>query len=122
MTMARRDRGRRGEDVAEAYLRARRYAILARNWRTRAGEIDLVASRDGVVVFVEVRGKEGVRFGTPFESVDARKRARLGRVAAAFLQSRRLEGRIARFDVIGVDWGGAEPQVEHLEGAFDLGD
>ena len=118
----RRERGRRGEEVAEAYLRARRYAILARNWRTRVGEIDLVASRDGVVVFVEVRGRHGARFGTPFESVDARKRAKLGRMAAAFLQSRRLEDRVARFDVIGVDWDQAEPAVEHLEGAFDLGD
>jgi putative endonuclease len=118
----RRERGRRGEEVAEAYLRARRYAILARNWRTRIGEIDLVASRDGVVVFVEVRGRQGERFGTPFESVDARKRAKLGRMAAAFLQSRRLEDRVARFDVIGVDWDHAEPAVEHLEGAFDLGD
>jgi putative endonuclease len=122
MTQARRERGRRGEEIAEAYLRERRYAILARNWRTRAGEIDLVASRDGVVVFVEVRGREGERFGTPFESIDPRKRARLGRTAAAFLQSRGLEDRVARFDVIGVDWGPAKPVVEHLEGAFDLGD
>lgn len=120
MIDGRRDTGRRGEDLAEAHLRARRYRILARNWRTRGGELDLVAEDRGVVVFVEVRTRQGRRFGGPLESVDARKRLRLGRLAAEFLRRHRLEDRVARFDVIGVDWRREEPSIEHVERAFDV--
>lgn len=121
MVDQRRDSGRRGEDVAETYLRTHRYAILARNWRSRAGEIDLVAERDGVVVFVEVRSRSSRRFGGPLESVDARKQLRLGRLAVEYLRSHRLQNRVARFDVIGIDWGAPDPKVVHVERAFDVG-
>lgn len=120
MIDGRRDTGRLGEDLAEAHLRARRYRILARNWRTRGGELDFVAEDRGVVVFVEVRTRHGRRFGGPLESVDARKRLRLGRLAAEFLRRHHLEDRIARFDVIGVDWRQEEPSIEHVERAFDV--
>src|SRR5262249_56551615 len=65
--------GRRGEDLAAELLRARGYTIVERNFRCRAGEIDLVAFDGPTVVFVEVRSRRGERVGTPLESVDPRK-------------------------------------------------
>jgi putative endonuclease len=111
--------GRRGEAVAEEFLRALRYTIVARNYRCRAGEIDLVALDGPVVVFVEVRSRRGTRTGTPLESVDGRKRAQVARVAEQFVAARRWYDRDARFDVIGVRFDTDPPAVEHVRGAFE---
>src|SRR5262245_54179927 len=94
--------GRRGESVAEAFLRARDYTIVARNYRCRAGEIDLVALDGPLLVFVEVRSRRGTMAGTPLESVDLRKQGQVVRAARYFLASRGWGERDARFDVIGV--------------------
>jgi putative endonuclease len=118
---ARRDLGRRGEAVAEAFLRARRYTIVARNYRCRAGEIDLVALDGRVLVFVEVRSRRGAVAGTPLESVDGRKRARVARVARHFLAREGWGERDARFDVLGIRFDREPPEVEHVRGAFDGG-
>ena len=106
--------------MAEEFLRTRRYTIVARNYRCRAGEIDLVALDGPVIVFVEVRSRSGAAFGTPLESVDARKQARVGRVAQQFLTTRRWHDRDARFDVIGIRFDAEPPSVEHVRGAFEL--
>ena len=112
--------GRRGEAVAEAFLRTHRYTIVARNYRCRAGEIDLVALDGQVLVFVEVRSRRGTALGTPLESVDVRKQVRVGRVARHFVTERRWHERDARFDVIGVRFDREPPAIEHVRGAFDL--
>jgi putative endonuclease len=117
----RRELGRRGEALAEAFLRARGYAIVGRNFRCRAGEIDLVALDGPVLVFVEVRSCRGDRAGTPLESVDARKRAQLARVARHFLAARGWHDREARFDVVGIRFDADPPAVEHVRAAFDVG-
>lgn len=112
--------GRRGEAVAEAFLRERRYTIVARNYRCRAGEIDLVALDGPVVVFVEVRSRRGIRMGTPLESVDGRKQARVARVAQHFVAARGWHERTARFDVVGIRFDAEPPAIEHVPGAFEL--
>jgi putative endonuclease len=112
--------GRRGEAMAADFLRARRWTIVARNYRCRAGEIDLVALDGPVLVFVEVRSRRGERAGTPLESVDARKRSRLVRVARHFLAARGWADRDARFDVIGVRFDADPPALEHVEAAFEV--
>jgi putative endonuclease len=111
--------GREGEVLAEAFLRARGCRTLARNFRCRAGEIDLVVLDGDVVVFVEVRSRRGDVAGTPFESVDGRKQAQVVRVARHFLAARGLGERDARFDVVGVRFDADPPAVEHLRGAFE---
>ena len=113
--------GRRGEGVAEAFLRRSAYTIVARNYRCRTGEIDLVALDGRVLVFVEVRSRRGSEFGTPLESVDARKQTRLARVAQHFLAERGWYDRDARFDVIGIRFDEEPPRVEHVRSAFELG-
>ena len=112
--------GRRGEAMAEAFLRTHRYTIVARNYRCRAGEIDLVALDGATVVFVEVRSRRGTALGTPLESVDARKQARVGRVARHFVAAHGWGERDARFDVIGVRFDAEPPALEHVRGAFEL--
>ena len=113
--------GRRGEGVAEAFLRRSAYTIVARNYRCRAGEVDLVALDGQVLVFVEVRSRRGPEFGTPLESVTGRKQARLGRVARQFIAERGWHARDARFDVIGIRFDDEPPRVEHVRSAFELG-
>jgi putative endonuclease len=111
--------GREGEDAAVDALRARGYRILERNVRLRRGELDIVAQDAGQLVFVEVKARRGRGYGTPAEAVDARKRARLVRLAAAYLAARRLAERPCRFDVVEVRVDGAgRPSVEILKNAF----
>lgn len=116
----RRELGQRGEALAAAFLVARRYVIVARNYRCRLGEIDLVALDGATLVFVEVRSRSGERLGTPFESVDPRKQARVARVARHFVATRGYADRDARFDVVGVRFDREPPAVEHVQGAFEL--
>ena len=110
----RRALGRAGESLALAHLRARGYDILATNWRTRHGEIDIVARDRGTIVVVEVRTRSGTGFGTPGESVDARKRHQLVRMAESYLQQHAPRAS-ARIDVISV----LGDKVEHIIGAVD---
>ena len=110
----------RGEVVAEEFLRACRYTIVARNYRCRAGEIDLVALDGAMLVFVEVRSRRGSLAGTALESVDGRKQARVARVAQHFVAARGWHDRDARFDVVGVQFENDPPAVEHVQGAFEL--
>ncbi len=92
---------------------------MERNFRCRAGEIDLVALDGPTLVFVEVRSRRGDRLGTPLESVDPRKQARVVRVARHFLAARGVADRDVRFDVVSVRFDSEPPVVEHLRGAFE---
>ncbi len=115
--------GAAGEDAAAAWLEARGYQILARNVRSRYGEIDLVVRLGGVVVFVEVKSRTSARFGHPAEAVAARKQRRLAHLAAAYLQGAGLEGCEVRFDAIAVRLGrsGHIFGIEHFPDAFQAG-
>jgi putative endonuclease len=114
------ERGRGGEDLAWDHLRRAGYRLVARNLRSRFGEIDLVVERGDTLVFVEVRSRAGTRFGTPLESVDGRKRRQVARLAADFLARRRLDDRRARFDVVAVEWQDGAPKIDHVENAFEV--
>ena len=115
--------GAAGEARAARYLTRRGFRILDRNHRAGGVEIDLVAARGGLIVFVEVKTRRHGAHGAPEEAVDARKRARLVRAAAAWLRESRARPRRVRFDVAVVEPGpdGAW-RVRVLEGAFDAAD
>src|SRR3954467_15589663 len=99
MSYARQALGKHGEDLACRELERRGYAIIARRYRRRGGEIDIIA-RDGVtVVFVEVKTREGAEYGEPYEAVTAFKRRRIGQVAVDFLARQNLIECPCRFDV-----------------------
>ena len=109
-----RDAGARAERQAEEFLKERGMRILARNFRTRFGEIDLVAQDGDTVVFVEVRSRSSDAFGTAQETVTLAKRRRIIRTAMAYAQSRRLDAPL-RFDVVALS-----PQGPlHIPAAFD---
>jgi putative endonuclease len=115
--------GQTGEAAAARFLERRGLVILARNLRSRLGEIDLVARDGPTLVFVEVKARRGGLPGDlPEAAVDARKRARLARLALSYLAARRLGERSCRFDVVGVslDEVGGVAGVRHLRHAFDL--
>ena len=108
-----------GEDLAVAHLEAAGLQVLARGWRCRAGEVDVVARDGDELVVVEVRTRSSAAFGTPAESVVGRKAARLRRLAAAWLAASPPTWRVAavRVDVVGVvrdRSGRTAPRVEHL--------
>ena len=114
-------RGRYGEALAARYLERRGYRVLARNVRLRGGELDLVALERGTLCFVEVRLRGSARFGTPEESVDARKRRRLVRAAREFLTTRRLpRHRGLRFDVVALDASTEPIEIRLYRDAFQL--
>lgn len=111
--------GAAGEKAAERFLRRQRYTIVERNYRTRLGEIDLIALDGPTVVFVEVKTRTGSVHGSPFEAVDARKQRQMIRTAQGFLAAKRLLDRPARFDVVGVWWEGGKARCELIRNAFD---
>ncbi|MHA6511378.1 YraN family protein [Tessaracoccus sp. Z1128] len=98
--------GRRGEDKAVEYLVARGWRVLARNWRCREGEIDIVAAEpDGrTLVVVEVKSRSGTGFGAPLETITYRKACRLRRLAALYVRESGLHPSVIRVDAVGVLW------------------
>lgn len=112
--------GALGERLAAQHLERLGYDVVARNHRTRFGEIDLVAASADVLVFVEVKARRGS--GRPWDNLHERKQHQVRRMAAAYLAdvSDRPRARELRFDAIGVtvDAAGRLVSLDHLEGAF----
>jgi len=112
--------GRIGEDAAAAHMERLGYAVVARNHRTRHGELDLVCFGQGTLVFVEVKTRRGN--GRPWDALGARKQARVRHMAASYLAEAkdRPHADALRFDAIGIvfDAHGRLAGLEHLEGAF----
>ncbi len=114
MTRARRALGNAGEDLAAAEYERRGYEVLARNWRCREGELDLVLRSGSTVVFCEVKARSTLAFGSPLEAVTAAKRRRIRLLATRWLQQSGVRAGELRFDVVGV----LDGAVEVVEGAF----
>lgn len=114
--------GKQAEDLAARELAARGYQILQRRFRTRYGEIDIVARDGGTLVFVEVRARAGEDYGSAEESITPRKIWRMTRMAQAYLMMHSLGDVDCRFDVMAVDWSGSEPVLTLYQSAFDAVD
>ena len=110
--------GKLGEKLAAAYLQQKGYAIVERNFRHRRNEIDLIARRQGLLLFVEVKARSGRgAWGRPEEAVDGRKAARIITCANAYIFKTDWQGDI-RFDIVAVELQGAETRITHFEDAF----
>jgi len=105
--------GRKGEKKAASYLKKKGYEILDMNYRTKVGEIDIIAGKGDLVVFVEVKARKTDEFGKGYEAVDARKADKIIRSAQFYFAKRQLESP-CRFDVISIDGG----EITHIENAF----
>lgn len=116
----RRALGAWGEDLAVAHLEGAGYTVLARNWRCREGELDIVALGEGAVVFVEVKTRSSMAFGAPAEAVSRVKARRIHGLAVRWLSEFRPPGRHdLRFDVVSiVRRHGQAPDLVHLQAAF----
>lgn len=120
MTEQRLALGAWGEEQAVTFLQRQGMKILERNFRTPAGEIDIVARDRSYLVFVEVKTRRSARFGTPQEAVGVRKQRQILRTAQWYMQRKptRLQ---PRFDVVAIlCQSGDSPQVTHLADAFSL--
>ncbi len=115
-----RQLGMAGEEVAAESLKAEGYVIVDRNWRCRAGEVDIVAlSPEGVLGFIEVKTRSNHRHGMPIEAITMKKLARMRRVMGSWLAQRDIvpAHRAVSLDLCSVDWDGhGEPVVKHLQG------
>jgi putative endonuclease len=113
-------KGRAGEDRAARFLTETGWRLLARNYRSRWGEIDIVARRGGEIGFFEVKSWTALPRGELEHSLTARKRSRIIRTARAFLDGRRdLSDARLRFDVLFLGGGGQD--MVHIENAFEAG-
>jgi putative endonuclease len=110
--------GQEWERLAEKHLEKAGYRIRARNVRTKVGEIDLIAKENGVLCFIEVKGRRGLGFGLPEEAVTLEKQRRIFRAAEAYLQRERLRDIPCRFDVISILDEDEAGRVEILRDAF----
>jgi putative endonuclease len=121
MTMARQRLGARGESLACQALEGRGYLVLHRRYRTRYGELDIVAQEAGVLVFVEVRARTSGRFGHPADSVTRQKQQRVAAMAEAYLGLEGQHDRVCRFDVVAVETDTEPPRVTIYPDAFRPG-
>jgi putative endonuclease len=119
MTRHRQSLGREGEEIARKYLEKRGYKIVGANYRTRYGEIDLIARDGATLVFIEVKTRTHEKFGAPHEALTPRKCHNIGRVALDYLLRHGGPEQAARFDVVSVRPGEAV-EVELVQNAFEF--
>ena len=119
MTHARIALGRTGEDLACEELKRRGYAIIARRYRRRGGELDIIARDGQTMVFVEVKTREGRAFGEACEAVTANKRRTITRLALDYLMRHRLTECSCRFDVVSIYFESGTPVIDVYQNAFD---
>ncbi|HNE49943.1 MAG: YraN family protein [Chitinophagales bacterium] len=105
--------GKKGEVLAQNYLTQKGYNILLTNWRHRRSEIDIIAQDGKVVVFVEVKTRNNLAFGTPENFVDKNKIKKMQEAADAYIEQYDWQGEL-RFDIIAID----NEQITHFEDAF----
>jgi putative endonuclease len=109
---SKRSIGNKAEDKAVRFLEEKGYEILERNFYSRYGEIDIIARDQDMIVFVEVKYRAGNSFGSPLESISAKKIRSICKTSRYYLKSEDIS---ARFDVISI----IKDKIEHLENAFD---
>jgi len=114
VTDPRRATGASGEDVAAAWYVSCGYTIVARNWRCRDGELDLIVRDGPTFVFCEVKTRRTDAFGTPAEAVTREKRQRIRHLAARWIQESKVRPAAIRFDVAAL----LGDELEIIEGAF----
>jgi len=119
MSHARQSLGKHGEDLACRELERRGYAIVARRYRTRGGEIDIIARDGRTLVFVEVKARESRAFGAAAEAVTAFKQRRITDLARDYMMRHHVTDCPCRFDVVSIHLDSGDPIVEIFQNAFD---
>jgi putative endonuclease len=112
--------GKIGEDLACRELERRGYAILARRYRKRGGELDIVARDGRAIVFVEVKSRDSHEFGSGADAVTALKRRRMAWLAVDYMARHHVSDCPCRFDVVTVHLDQGSPEIEVYQNAFEL--
>ena len=112
--------GKIGEDLACRELERRGYEILARRYRRRGGELDIIGRDGATLVFVEVKARDGQAFGGAAEAVTMIKRRRIAQMALEYVTRYRLTNCPCRFDVVSISLDSEGPVIEVYQNAFDV--
>ncbi|MFH1458479.1 MAG: YraN family protein [Candidatus Omnitrophota bacterium] len=112
--------GQKGEELAVQFLKEKGYKILRRNFKTKLGEIDIVAFDRDTHCFVEVKTRNSLRYGPPQEAVSFFKQRQMSKAALVFLKEYKLLECRARFDVVSVDHSQNPPKLDLIKNAFEL--
>jgi putative endonuclease len=120
MTGVKQRVGRGGEDLAAEHLGRQGYRIIARNYRTRQAEIDIIARHEGVIVFVEVKTRRSAGFGHPKWAVTPAKQKKISMAALEYLKKHRAMQSRARFDVVTIQTVEGKACIEVIANAFEL--
>jgi putative endonuclease len=109
----------RGEGLACRYLKSKGYRILERSWRSRKYELDIIALKDGILVFAEVKTRSGDRFGLPEDAVNSKKQRRIISAAKYYLQVKKVRRHLIRFDILAIlARPDEEAEINHIKNAF----
>jgi putative endonuclease len=112
--------GQKSERLAAEFLKRKGYRILETNYRSKVGEIDIIAKEKGVLVFVEVKARSSRRFGSPKAAVTPAKQRKISMAALEYLKRSGQTGARARFDVVAIDTAAGSADIEVVKNAFDL--
>lgn len=111
--------GEKGEVLAAKFLNKEGYKIVSQNYRTHVGEIDIIAIDGETLVFIEVKTRESIEYGMPFEAVNRSKRRKIS--GAALLYLKKLKDiPPCRFDVVSICYKDGHPQFELIRDAFEV--
>jgi len=119
MKIKRSKSGSEGEKVAGEFLKKKGYKILKTNYRVSGSEVDLIARKDDVLCFIEVKTRGTDDFGLPEEYVDRRKRAKIIRAARIFASDDKFINCFIRFDIISVLYAEKKVEINHIQHAFE---
>ena len=112
--------GKRGESLAARHLKRNGYRIIEKNFRTKQGEIDIIAKDKDTIVFVEVKSRKTDRFGNPKWAITPRKQHKISMVALQYLKATQQINAKARFDVVSINRARESRRVELVKNAFEL--
>lgn len=117
ISMSQNSYGKIGEEAAEQYLIRKEYYILAKNYHSRFGEIDIIASDGKTIIFVEVKTRTQYMFGSPLEAITGNKLSKLVKTSQFYLSQRNMHGMPYRFDAIEVIFDGknGKPIINHIQ-------
>ena len=121
VTNTRKSIGAIGEEMASNFLKKQGYKIVEKNFRTKLGEIDIVALDRGTIAFVEVKTRNNTNFGFPQEAVGLKKQKKISQVASIYLNQKNLNAEKARFDVVAILLSPDQTEkIELIKDAFEL--
>jgi putative endonuclease len=112
--------GKKSERLAADYLKRKGYQILETNYRSKVGEIDIIAREKGTIVFVEVKARSSNRFGSPKGAVTPAKQRKISMAALDYLKRSGQADASARFDVVAIDTAAGKTEIEVVKNAFAL--